>query len=299
MFSRACVLMDTLVSILVVDPPPGIDHTAHFDRAFGWFQAVEACCSRFDPDSELMRLCTQVGTAVELSPILFEAVQFAVAVAHASDGAFDPTVGRMQAERGFRRNYRTGQSIQSSEAQMARYSDLEIDFKRRTVTLLRPLLLDLGAVAKGLAVDLAARALSPLQNFAIDAGGDLYLGGRNAAGEPWQIGIANPAQPERLLETLRLSDAAVCSSGGYLRPSLLGNREHHILDPKRGQSPRGVTAVTVVAPAAMAADALTTAAFVLGPRAGLRFLERQGVEALLLSAQNQRLETAGFSRYRA
>ena len=62
---------------------------------------------------------------------------------------------------------------------------MRLDPDRRTITLRRPLTLDLGAVAKGLAVDMAARELEPFRDFAIDAGGDLYLGGSNPQGEPW------------------------------------------------------------------------------------------------------------------
>ena len=61
--------------------------------------------------------------------------------------------------------------------------------RKKDDTLHRPLTLDLGAVAKGLAVDAAARELAPFRNFAIDAGGDLYLGGCNDHGERWTVGI--------------------------------------------------------------------------------------------------------------
>ena len=73
--------------------------------------------------------------------------------------------------------------------------------------------LDLGAVAKGLAIDAAARELQPFGDFAIDAGGDLYLGGRNPDGAPWSVGIRHPRLDGRLIDSLRVSNKAVCTSG--------------------------------------------------------------------------------------
>ena len=132
-----------------------------------------------------MQLAAQVGVPVPVSAILFEAVQFALAVAEESGGAFDPTVGYAMETRGFNREYRTGQTIRTDlePAGPVSYRDVRLDPDRKTITLLRPLILDLGAVAKGLAIDLAARELRPFENFAIDAGGDLYLGGCNPNGE--------------------------------------------------------------------------------------------------------------------
>ena len=82
------------------------------------------------------------------------------------------------------------------------YRDVRLDPDRKTITLLRPLILDLGAVAKGLAIDLAARELRPFENFAVDAGGDLYLGGCSANGEPWSIGIRHPRRDNELIYSL-------------------------------------------------------------------------------------------------
>jgi thiamine biosynthesis lipoprotein len=89
--------------------------------------------------------------------------------------------------REFNRENRSGAAVRvrTDIDTAATYRDVTIDEERRTVTLQTPLVLDLGAVVKGLAIDLAARELEPFHDFAIDAGGDLYLGGCNAAGESW------------------------------------------------------------------------------------------------------------------
>lgn len=284
-------VMGTLVTMTSVDEAPGI-HDA-MARAFTWFDEVEARCSRFEPESELRRLCGTVDQDVALSPMLFEALQTAVAVAEASGGAFDPAVGARMEAAGYDRHYRSGQRAPSGVAPAAEVSfrDLHLDARRQTARLARPLLLDLGAVAKGMAVDLAARELAPFRNFVIDAGGDLYCAGRNPAGEKWQIGIRHLLQPEAIMESVPVSDAAVCTSGTY-------ERGQHILDPREGSGGRAAQAcsASIIAASAMAADALATAAMVLGPRAGLQLLEREGVAGMILSTDLQRFTTANWPR---
>ncbi len=290
-------VMGTFVSVDVGGDGAG----AAAGRALAWFRDIESACTRFDPRSELMRLTARAGTPVAASPALFEAVRFAVALAEETGGAFDPTVGHRMANRGFDREHRSGDAAPRADGvdDDVSFRDVLVDEAERTITLRRPLVLDLGAVAKGLAIDAAARELRAFGDFAIDAGGDLYLGGRNRRGEPWAVGIRHPADAGELLQTVRVSDRAVCTSGGYERPasaSAGGPGEHHIIDPRSGRSPADVASVTVVAPSAMLADALATAAFVLGPVDGLALLGRLDVEGLIVTHDLARHSTPGFPR---
>jgi len=277
---RAEAVMGTVVSI-EVDAPEAAVH-----RAFEWFRQVEAHCSRFDATSELRQLPT--GRRTPASPILFEAVRFALLVAEETDGAFDPTVGGRMAARGFNRHYLTREVSEApgSEAGIS-FRDVEIDAHHRTILLRRPLTLDLGAVAKGLAVDAAARELLPFRNFAIDAGGDLYLAGCNPRGEPWSAGVRHPHRRGELVDRFPISDRAVCTSGNY-------ERGQHILDPRDGAPARAVASATVVASSAMLADALATAAFVLGPEQSIPLLTRMGVEGLIVTAGLELHRTPGL-----
>jgi len=342
--------MGTLVTIEVVRPGP--DAEAAIGRAFGWFHEIEARCTRFDPRSELMQLTAHAGQPVSASVILFEAVRFALMLAEESGGAFDPTVGHRMEARGFNREHRTGEIVRTAivAADDVTYGDVELDPDRRTITLRRPLTLDLGAVAKGLAVDAAARELEHFQDFAIDAGGDLYLGGSNAQGAPWCVGVRHPRRDGEVIDSLLVSNQAVCTSGDYERrvfeelaqngarreavsgPSggarrtlcafeelaqngvrreavsgppggsrrtLCASNEHHILDPRvtsnrLGCSPGAVASATVVASGAMLADGLATAAFVLGPEAGIQLLNRLGVDGLIVTPDLERFETGGL-----
>lgn len=302
-YCRSVPLMGTIVTIQVVghagDVPQKNSREHTVERSFEWFRQVEQRCTRFEPKSEVMQLASQIGVPVPVSEILFEAVRFALVVAEESGAAFDPTVGYAMESRGFNREYRTAGIIRTSMKRCASisYRDVRLEQSRKSIMLLRPLILDLGAVAKGLAIDLAARELLPLQNFAIDAGGDLYLGGSNTNGEPWAIGIRHPRRDNELIDSLSVSNCAVCTSGDYERRNSSEPEGHHILDPRTGASAHTAASVTVVAQTAMVADALSTAAFVLGPADGTRLLERMGVDGLIFSPALERYTTSGLSRW--
>ena len=286
--------MGTMVSVQVVGH--GSSQRARrerqhaVDRALGWFTHVESVCSRFDAASELRQLSTHIGKRVEVSALLFEAVQFAVAVADASEGAFDPTVGHRMEAAGFDREHRTGATARADvdAPDDVSYRDIELDVDTRTITLHRPLVLDLGAVGKGLAIDMAARELAPFADFAIDAGGDLFLGGHNVGGESWTVGIRHPIDITQVLETLVVTDTAVCTSGMYERPG-------HILTRPTNEPADALASVTVVAPSAMVADALSTAALALGLSAGATFLESHNAGALFVTAGLECTRTRAWS----
>ena len=302
-FTRSIPIMGTIVTIGIVrdagtadaagEGPADAPFAAAADRACDWFREIERLCNRFDPQSELRQLSARIGEPVAVSEILYTLVEFALAVADETNGAFDPTVGREMAARGFNRDYRTGDVTHSPGVAdgPVSFRDLHLHADARCITLRRPLVLDLGAVAKGLAIDLAAQELRSFRNFAIDAGGDLYLAGRNPSGESWTVGIRHPRQDREVIGTITVSDRAVCTSGAYERPG-------HIVDPRRDGAGDAIASLsaTVVAPPAMLADALATAAFVLGPREGIALVERHGVDGLILSPSLERFATRGLAR---
>jgi thiamine biosynthesis lipoprotein len=296
--------MGTVVTIHIVGGAAGTrsDRAAQHraaERALGWFREVERVCSRFQPTSEVSQLSSRVGEPVAVSPMLFAATHFALAVADETDGAFDPTLGSLLETAGFNREHRSGWPVRIAPAASAdaTFRSVELDAGARTIMLHCPLLLDLGAVAKGLAIDMAAKELRDhgYENFTVDAGGDLYFAGTNAAGEPWSVGIRHPRRENEIIDEFRVSNAAVCTSGDYERRAPGDNPaiEHHIVDPRTGASAKRCASVTTLAPSAMVADALGTAAFVLGPIDGLALLERHGLDAVIISPDLERAATAG------
>ncbi|HEX5070808.1 MAG TPA: FAD:protein FMN transferase, partial [Vicinamibacterales bacterium] len=113
------------------------------------------------------------------------------------------------------------------------------------------------------------------------------------------VGIRHPRRDREVIERLVMTDTAICTSGDYERTSASG---HHLVDPRAATDPEAtamaagaVASATVIAPNAMLADGLATAAFVLGPQAGVALLERQGVHGVLYSPSLDRFTTRGFS----
>jgi thiamine biosynthesis lipoprotein len=269
------------------------------DDALGWCRGAEDVCSRFDPQSELRQLTARPGVPVPVSAMLYEILQFALAVAEASGGAFDPTIGGRMEARGFTRDYRSDRAVASGVVvdDDVTYRDVIIDPEARTVTLRRPLVLDLGGVAKGLAVDLAASALREYRNFVVDAGGDLFLSGLNPDDQLWKVGIRHPRRPGETLAMLRVSDRAVCTSGDYERRSTTDGHSH-LMDARTARPALATASATVLAPTALVADAFATAAFVLGPSDGIQFLTDHGVEGLVVDASLGEHATPGFGQVR-
>jgi thiamine biosynthesis lipoprotein len=289
----ATVSMDTWVNVQVVSDQPREVAEPAVQRALAWFETVERICTRFDPTSEVMQLLRHVGRRVRVSTLLFEVAAFAMDLAEQTGGAFDPTVGATLEQLGFNVNYRTGKEVRSEVAADASYADVQLDRRARTITLRRPVVLDLNAVAKGLAIDLAVQELRDYPDLCVEAGGDVYVRGRNAAGELWHVGIQHPRAEGLLARTLRVTDVAVCTSGDYERRSPGPSATPHILDARTHRPVTDLASVTVVAPTAMAADGLSTAAMVLGRERGLQLLEDQGVGGLLISADGTIVTTRG------
>jgi len=168
------------------------------------------------------------------------------------------------------------------------YRSLRLDAQQRTATKAQAALqADLGGIAKGYGVDLAARAIEALglEDYMIEVGGEVRTRGRNAAGQPWQIGIEEPdAVPQRARKVVPLAGLAMATSGDYrIYFEQAGRRYSHEIDP-RSAAPiaHGLASVTVVADDCMAADALATALIVLGPQAGWALAQRERLAAYFI-----------------
>lgn len=288
--------MDTAVSIEVVAGKSTSQEavTQKMNQAFEAFQKVEQACSRFSPDSELMRACQQVGIPLTVSPFLFEPLKFALEMAECTDGIFDPAIGKRMEDYGFNRHYLTGEVMKSPSAASVTYRDIVLDEQERTLCLLKPLVIDLGAVAKGFAIDLAAHELAEFEGFVVNAGGDLFVGGVNDRGEAWEIGIQHPERKEEVISTVLLSNEAICTSGGYERKSTTAADIHHLIDPKTQSSPKDWISSSVIAPFAMMADAFATSSFLLGAAEGRGLLEQASLQAILITSNLQLVRVGGI-----
>ena len=209
------------------------------------YARLNTLLSAWDPDSELCRLARAGETNAfdSASPEVRPCYRAALELASASGNAFNPRVGARLRELGFS----NGRHF--------------CDF-------------DLGAIAKGFAVDTACRALPSDVTFAgllVDLGGNL-----RAVRGTWRTGVRNPFG-DGCAATITLAEGeSVATSGNYERfVERDGKRHSHILDGRTGEPVTGIAGVTVVTPPALGAtlaDGLSTTLFVLGPEEGARFL---------------------------
>ncbi|MBB3070761.1 thiamine biosynthesis lipoprotein [Paenibacillus baekrokdamisoli] len=288
------LFMDTVVDIKVVTRKSNDDAESAIDRAFEAFRKVEHACSRFSLDSELMEACRRIKTPVQISPFLFEPLKFGLEVAKWTNGIFDPTVGKAMEDLGFNQHYLTGKLIQSSSSESATYRDIILNEQDRTLYLRKPLVIDLGGVAKGFAIDLASQELKEFEGFVINAGGDLYAGGLDESGSKWKIGIQHPINKEQIIQMIEISYEAVCTSGSYERKSPINADMHHIIDPNSKQSPTEWISCSVIAPYAMMADAFSTASFLLGADRGRSLIEAIDLKGVLITSDLQICRVGGI-----
>lgn len=264
--------MNTDVTVLSDSP----SMTSVAARITGVFEAAERRCSRFRPDSELMRLNEAHGPVV-VSPELFECLERARVHCEATDGLFDPAVGGALLAHGYDRSFGAGMLDRDAPVHPARGGRfLEVELVRATRTVTRPahIVLDLGGMVKGATVDAALAHVGDAG--AVDAGGDARVHGPGLDGASWLVDVEDPADPSRTVATLALDDQAVATSASNRRAWRLGaGRAHHLIDP-RTQAPAvtDLLQVTVVAPTTELAEVLAKAAFVAGRRGARALLSR-------------------------
>lgn len=237
------------------------------------FDRVVRICDLHDPRSELSRLNGAAGQGYfECSPELWAVLAEARRAYAASGGAFDITVKPLMDLRGFYRKRSKLPSPEEIAETLARVGldKLEWDDSRRAVRFNVPgMALDLGGIAKGYALDLAAAAVLELgvSGGVIDLGGNLYLLPRPPPGRTcYRIGIRSPSGQGDSGEFLELlGPCAVSTSGSYERFTVLeGKRCGHVVDPVTGEAPYLERSATAVAPTGIESDWLSSAAFLRG-----------------------------------
>jgi FAD:protein FMN transferase len=266
---RSVPVMGTIAELGVVHRDERYAQGA-IDAAIAALRQVESTMTRFRDDSDVGRAnrLAARGAAV-VGPATADVVTEALAWAEASDGAFDPTLGGAVRlwDLGHRSTPPSADEVRR-HARAGLFRSLELGRRggEHVVVYHDPAIaLDLGGIAKGYGVDQAVAALREwgVTSALVNVGGDLYALGENASGEPWEVGVRDPRDPNALAARFRISDRAVATSGDYQQYfEHAGQRYHHLLDPRTG-APRRTAArsVTVAADRCVTADAAGTAVF--------------------------------------
>ena len=180
-------------------------------------------------------------------------------------------------------------------------SALVIDKENSTITITDPeMKLDVGAIAKGYAVEMVARALEEkgISGYILNIGGNVRAVGAKANGEPWTVGLENPMEDEDkpYIAYLSLTKEALVTSGSYQRYYVVdGKRYHHIIDPETLMPSEGVTSVSVLCESSAMGDALSTALLCMDIESGMALIESiEGAEAMWLLPNGKTEKTSGF-----
>ena len=236
--------------------------------------AIDEACSRFRPDSELRRLeATGAGRPVEVSPLLFEALDVACHVATLTAGIVDPTIGSALVALGYDRDFDelvAGHPAPDGEAQPAPgWWQITLDPVLRTVALPAGVHVDLGSSAKAFVADRAAARIARSLGCGVlvNLGGDIAVAGR-APADGWAVGIASvcTSAVEHVDQVVAIASGGLATSGTTARSwERDGRTVHHIIDPWTGAPASTVwSLVSTTGASCVEANAWSTAAVVWG-----------------------------------
>ncbi|KPL66834.1 hypothetical protein SZ64_01190 [Erythrobacter sp. SG61-1L] len=262
----------------------------------GELNAVVREMSQWEPDSEISRFNrAQAGGWHELSPGFFHVLRAGLAMARATGGAFDPTLGAVVDLWGF--GPVAVEHIPPLPEALAEalgasgWQKLELDEAGRRARQPGGLRLDFSGIGKGHGLDRVARVLEQAgyRSFLFELGGELIARGLKPDAYPWWVELELPPGADLSPIRVGLLDMAIATSGDYRRfVEIDGQRRAHSIDPRTGASLIGAPAsVTVLHPECMIADALATAITVLGREAGLELAEKAQAPAILIERDGQ------------
>lgn len=295
-FERTKVMMDTFVQISIYDQNRSPEELNQIvDLAFKRIAEIEQITNNYDDSSFISIINREAANrTIVLDSIMHDLILESDRINKLSAGAFDITIETVKQLWNFSDdNPRIPgdsllhQQLQWVGAEHIKLEDNKLRFDSPEIKI------DLGAVAKGYALDQAVQVL--LENRITDAmvngGGDLRTICSNLTKGKRRVWIKHPRNPEVLYGYFRMDQGSVATSGDYERYFIYDSvRYHHILDPKTGYPARGCLSVTIQAANATDADGLATAVFVLGPEQGLELIERlPEVEGIIIFEEGGKL----------
>ncbi len=275
------------------------------EAAFREIDRIDRLISIFRPDSAIS--CLNLGGRTPL-PELLDLISSAIDFSKKSEGAFDLTAGPLVDLWGFghlgERRAAPSQEELVSALRLVGFWNIEIG-KGEIHLKKKGMKLNLGAIGKGYAIDRAVALLKGqgISSGRVSCGSTIFCLGDSMEMKGWPVRIQHPREEKDAVGEVVLRDCAMATSGDYEKFfDDRGRRVSHLIDPRSGDPVSGMASVSVIAPTAMAADALSTAAFVLKAREGRRFLQSfPGVAGLMISEEVHRAlvvhPTAGWSRH--
>jgi len=296
-YERTRVMMDTFVQISIYDQNRPVKELEQIvDLAFKRIEEIDRITNNYDESSFISLVNREAGkNAIALDTVLYELIIASDSVYKLSDGAFDITIETVKRLWNFTQdNPRIpGDSLLQLKLQWVGTHHIKID--NYNIRFNSPeVKIDLGAIAKGYAIDQAIQVLTEngITDAMVNGGGDLRTICSDLTTGKRRVWIKHPRKPDVLFGYFKMDEGSVATSGDYERYFTYDSvRYHHILDPKTGYPARDCVSVTIQAPTATEADGLATAVFVLGLNRGLELIERlPDVEGIIIFERDGKLD---------
>jgi FAD:protein FMN transferase len=271
-------LMGTSMQVQAIGGDEAVRRAA-IDEAFAAMAEVDRLMSNYRTDSELSQVNRDAARSpVVVSDPLLRVIEAGQRISAASNGAFDVTVGPLVRLWGFRDKIAHIPSAAELAAvrPLVDYHGLLIDGAKHTISFAHEgMEIDLGGIAKGFAVEIAANVLRRrrLGGF-IDAGGNQYMVGTPPGKTSWTVGIKNPDDPKRLIGVVDVKGGSVSTSANDANALVAEGRSYgHLLDPHTLQPSATSLSATILSEDGTLADAMSKAAFILGPQKGMALVD--------------------------
>lgn len=273
---------------------------AAIKAAFRELEQIESVMSLYRPESQICKL-NRDGVLNDPHPHLLNVLHFARKVSAESSGAFDVTVQPL-----WEMFYQAKQRNRLPDDREISAAQAKVDWRRVHTSRERVLLegegsaITLNGIAQGYAADCVKGVFTRagIRHALIDCG-EINAVGRSEDEAPWQVGIQHPREEEAYLSVTELTGRCLATSGDYAThfgsPGDNVFRSNHLFDPETGRSPEQMASVSIAAPTAMEADALSTAIFVAGVERGQKIIEAYPrADALVVLKSGRTLRTKGF-----
>ncbi len=277
------------------------------ERALDEIARLEDVLSEWRDDSEVSAINRAAGNGrpIPVGPDTLRVVTAGVEASRWSDGAFDLSWAALRGLYTFQPGERRVPPIADVRARLplGRWQDILVDEQASTVRLAREgMAIGTGGIGKGYALDRAGAILSAggAESYMLYGGGQGQVHGMRGD-RPWRVGVQHPRQPEVYIGFLEATEGSISTSGDYEHAFVdeEGRHWHHIIDLSTGLPARRSMQVTILAPEGVYADALSTAAFILGPERALAMLaEVPGHPEAVIIDSNLRLWTTPGTRER-
>lgn len=287
---------------------PGLDRSAVLAAIQTQLDQVIEQMSTWQPDSAISRYnAAPADTWHDLPDAFAEVLGAALALARATGGSYDPTIGPLVDAWGFGaggpRSEPPDAEVIAAAKDRVGWQRLRLDAAAKRLWQPGGVRLDLSSIAEGYAVDRMGLALQDLGigAYLVEIGGELRARGQRPDGLPWRIAIERPQIDGSPTSILPLRDASIATSGDYRKYfEYRGRRFSHAIDPHTGWPvDHGLAAVTVVAGDCMDAGSTATALSVLGPGRGYDHALRNAIAARFVIRQEGALSVRDTPAFQA